>query len=135
MIFIRGIDSAEIEGDHTTILDSRERFVANTSFNPDGPIDEPYIKVETIRGVTFRRPDGTEVVIGASKEAQDIIGIQYEAWHELEGQYKNQCIQRSFAERANKKLIFDNEPLIKTNTALINASLMASIGWIFTGVN
>jgi len=34
-----------------------------------------------VHGRVFRRPsDGYEICIGTSKQAADIIGIQYEAW-------------------------------------------------------
>lgn len=40
---------------------------------------------ELVRGRRFVRPsDGTDIIIGVSKQAADIIGIQYEAWGQLQ---------------------------------------------------
>lgn len=38
---------------------------------------------ELIRGRRFRRPDGKDMIIGMTRQVQDIIGIQYEAWDTL----------------------------------------------------
>jgi hypothetical protein len=42
------------------------------------------LRVETINGSIFRRPDGSTINIGTSKQAQEVIGIQYEDWRNME---------------------------------------------------
>lgn len=47
---------------------------------------------ELIRGRRFVRPsDGIDVYLGCTKEVQDLIGIQYEAWDSLQDRY-NQSV-------------------------------------------
>ena len=56
---------------------------------------------EVIKGRRFRRPsDGTDIVVGCSKQAQDIIGIQYEAWENMEKAMNN--MTNSFVDLQNK---------------------------------
>ena len=45
---------------------------------------ETAVATEVIYGVRFKRPDGSTINIGTSKQAQEVIGIQYEAWKNLE---------------------------------------------------
>lgn len=50
---------------------------------------------EIVRGRRFCRPDGTEVLIVLSEQAADVLGLQYEAWRELEqraeAHYRRAC--------------------------------------------
>ncbi len=53
-----------------------------------GDSGEETVNTDTIRelihGRRFRRSDGTMLLIGCSKQAQEVIGIQYEAWENSE---------------------------------------------------
>lgn len=43
------------------------------------------VLAELIRGRHFHRPsDGAEIVVGVSKQAQEVMGILYESWDELQ---------------------------------------------------
>lgn len=61
-----------------------------------GEMVEAKVAQELVRGRRFRRPnDGMDIVIGCSKQAQDVIGLQYEAWESLENDrdyWHTQCV-------------------------------------------
>jgi hypothetical protein len=46
-------------------------------------------KREKIDKQMFMRPDGTMICIGMSKQAQDVIGIQYESWNKMQKRIKD----------------------------------------------
>ena len=71
MILIKHIEAFEVEGP-----------VGEIAHFPDPETTRP-IERETVRGQTFSRPDGTTICIGTSKQAQEVIGIQYEAWEAM----------------------------------------------------
>lgn len=87
MIIIKDIEFLEVDGDKYEIL----------SKNPSDPIEtvdgkwvDGILVRELIKGVRFRRPrDNIDIVVGTSKQAADIIGIQYECWQNLEMELNN----------------------------------------------
>ena len=44
---------------------------------------ETKVMLELVRGRHFHRPDGTEICIGMSRQAQDILGLQYDIWDNM----------------------------------------------------
>ena len=82
MILISKIEYSEIEpDDHVTVDRYSDRYITS---EPTPKDLAPNIETETIRGTRFVRPsDGTDIVIGCSGEAAELIGIQYEAWDNL----------------------------------------------------
>ena len=87
MILIRSIDVIEIDRDPAEIL----------AWNMPGdiiPVNggaeavEYSVMAELVQGRRYVRRDGKEIVIGVTKQAQDIIGIQYEAWGSLQSDYE-----------------------------------------------
>ena len=76
---------------------------------------------ELIRGRRFVRPsDMTDVVIGLDKDTQDLLGLQYEAWENLQKQ------SDSYARAYNDTL--------DTLGKMKKANLLQRIKWVFTGV-
>ena len=76
---------------------------------------------ELIRGRRFVRPsDGLDIMIGVSKQAQNVIGIQYEAWENMEESH-NLAIDKA-THTANK--------LAK----LKKSNLWKRIKFVFTGI-
>lgn len=75
---------------------------------------------ELVRGRRYVRPDGQELVIGVSKQAQDVIGIQYEAFDTL----------RKESDRYFTEIISMQEEMRKVRSA----SFWVRLKWIFTGV-
>ena len=43
---------------------------------------------ELVKGVRFRKPNGEEIVIGITNQASDVLGIVYDAYHNM-----NQAIE------------------------------------------
>ena len=55
---------------------------------------------ELIKGRRFIRPDGEEVVVGVSKQAQDVLGLLYEDWGKqrralflVQNAYRDVCVK------------------------------------------
>lgn len=83
MIVIKNIDFIEVENDNIKLMTS-------TPSNKNYQIFEN-IEQELIRGIRFRRSDGNEIVIGYSKQAQDILGISFEVFENLKSKYDIEC--------------------------------------------
>jgi len=86
MIIIKHIDFLEVDRTRCEIL-SKPHFEPIFVKDNEGPRlgDFAEIHKELIVGRRFIRPsDGTDIYIGVSKQAQDIIGLQYEAWNNIE---------------------------------------------------
>jgi len=55
-----------------------------------GPYAEVSVLTELVRGRRFLRPsDGTDIVVGLAKDAQNILGLQYEAWENMAQELKD----------------------------------------------
>ena len=115
-----------------------------------GPIHMPTIEVrkEVIEGKVFVDQQGNRVVVGLSKDAQNILGLQYEAWENSEkeintlrkdiSQYRrsvNNLTQENLElnERI-KPLTFENKYHKELIRELTDASLWTRIKWIFKGI-
>ena len=76
---------------------------------------------ELIRGRRFVRPsDGTDIVVGMSIQAEDVIGLQYEAWDEI-----------------NNSLNYFRSSLAKSDSEIMrlkSARFWERFRWLFTGV-
>lgn len=82
MLLITKIEFLDVDGDSHAVVDERQLEPLHPK---DIGMTEEKIVRELVRGRRFTRPnDGVEIVIGLSKQAQDIIGLQYEAWEALE---------------------------------------------------
>lgn len=83
MIVIKHIDFLEVQGER---YEFRHRYISGNNLlmevgTANGTAEALVEEVrELIVGREFRDPSGRTVVVGVSKQAQDIIGIQYEAW-------------------------------------------------------
>lgn len=76
---------------------------------------------ELITGITYRRPtDGAPVLIGASKEAQTILGLMYDETIRI----REACNSFRLGEQRYKKLC----------DTLENSSILSRIKWVFTGI-
>lgn len=75
MIVIKNIDFFETDMDPVEVYD-----------NCVDPTQAEFC-VELIKGRKFTRPDGEKVVVAASKQAQDVLGLLYEAWEDLEKRF------------------------------------------------
>jgi hypothetical protein len=81
MILIRHIDFIET-GMERYQLTELARWGAPTPIGYELADTEQVI--EWVRGVEFTRPDGEKILIGASEQAQEVLGIQFEAWGNME---------------------------------------------------
>jgi len=74
-----------------------------------------------IRGRRFVRPaDGKDVVIGCYPGVETILGLQYDAWENLEQSYESE---------RGKAL-----SILRLYNGLKKASLWSRVKWVFTGV-
>ena len=86
MIVIEHIKYFKVDRDIAEIMQMRpfEAISVITDAGKDYMSSEDLQK-EIIRGRRFVRPyDGTDVIIGTSKQVADLINIQWEAWEEME---------------------------------------------------
>lgn len=82
MLLISKIEFLEVEGDERTIFETKPWEPLKLK---GGEMVEAKVAQELVQGRRFRRPaDGTDIVIGCSKQAADVIGLQYEEWESLE---------------------------------------------------
>jgi len=85
MIIITKIEYIQIERDvHELICcsydpDAEPLYPANS----DEPVSPKEVQ-EIVRGRKFRHPDGREIRVGMSEQAGNLLGLQYEAWQDLE---------------------------------------------------
>ena len=77
MILVKHIEAFEVEGPVGEIAHFEDRPCDYST----QPVFE--LERELVRGRTFIRPDGTTICIGTSKQAQEVLGIQYEAWETM----------------------------------------------------
>jgi len=84
------------------------------------PVEQEIVK-DIIRGRRFRRPrDGTDVCIGIASDPSDLLGLQYEAWDNMESEWNRQRGLTNMVERDRRQLL--------------GANLWTRIKWVFTGV-
>jgi len=113
MIIIKKIEIIETDRDQVALLPMES---PNTLVFPCGN-QEP---VEIIRGRRFRRPsDGTDIIVGVSKQAERIIGIMYESWDNLQKSYDN--ISKEM--RRYRKKVEESK----------KANFMQRLKWLFKG--
>ena len=85
MIIIRSVEVDEVdEGVYTILHRNPCDYIPGTDLPPSTMVSE----VVTCR--QFVRSDGTDVMIGMSCEAADVLGLQYEAWNEMERNLESQ---------------------------------------------
>lgn len=123
MIIIKDVDTIEV--DENTLIQHLIRlsiFDVMPCKDNNGKIvgeDTHYIE-EVVRGRIFRRPrDNKDIVIGMSKKAQYLIGIQYEAWENMEKRIEEK-----------RKEIIKLETIIKKST---EASIFTRLKWLIFG--
>ena len=120
MIVIKHIDFYQTANDLNTIrcYEHRENRWNELAF--DACKNNVNIKTELIKGRIFIRPDGTELIIGCSKQAADVIGIQYEAWDNLQQEHLKAARARDDAYAHIRELS--------------EASFLTRLKWLFIGI-
>lgn len=93
----------------------------------DLSLPEASVTEEKVRGRAFIKPDGERIIIAATKEVQDIIGLQYEAWNEMES--RSEELYRKAIGNSNLAKGFVGQ--LKT---IETASFWRRLKWLFTGV-
>lgn len=119
MILIKNIETIEIDRDPVEILKYNNPFQpvpvnGNTAMEPIEVIKE------FVHGRLFCRPsDGKEINLGMTKQAQDVIGIQFEAWEYLEN-LLSEC--RNYANMKNQQI-----------EKIKSATFWKRLKWLFYG--
>lgn len=109
MILIKNIEMVEVDRDPYEILSTIHPYEAISVYNGSNIEHiEHEVFTELIRGRRFIRPDGKELIIGCSKQAEEVIGIQYESWENLMGLHES---TREELYREKGKLLKANEEL------------------------
>lgn len=110
MILIKKIDTIEVPSDQYPIQ-SFDNF-KELPYRRENDYLPQELKVtqEIVRGITYRTLDGREICIGMSKQAQDAIGLPYEALIE--------ALDR--ADRLHSENISMSHSLKKRNTKILN---------------
>lgn len=86
MIIIKNIEIIEVDRDPWELI-------AKIPMDGVIPVNgnkyiETKLFIELIGGQRFVRPDGKELIIGCSKQAEEVIGIQYEAWGNMSKEWE-----------------------------------------------
>jgi hypothetical protein len=122
MILIESIKYFEVDRDPYTLI-AQEPFGCVPLMTDEGAEYKPMDALtEFVSGRRFCRPsDGTDIVIGMSKDVRDLIGIQYEAYENLEKELSDWINSNGrLAEKINKAE---------------NAGFWQRLKWLFSGIN
>ena len=86
MILIKHIEFIQVDRDPYQMISCSAPYEAVEVLSDKGDVVVPINEVaELIKGRRFVRPsDNVDITIGLSKQAEDVLGIQYEAWDELQ---------------------------------------------------
>lgn len=136
MIIIESMKTVEVKGDQHTLTsllheDMYNPLCVETARGTE-LMSREYVQ-EIIRGRRFITPKGS-IIIGVTKEVQELLGITYEAWENVNqelgrlGRENSGLIRRLVEERA-KTCSLEDEVL-----SLKQASLWVRIKWLFTEV-
>jgi len=123
MILIKGIEYIEVDRDPYQILSESLPYQAvMVSNGTECRPESVECLTEFVSGRRFVRPsDGTDVVIGMSKDVSRLIGIQFEAYENIEKELK-QWINRT------------SELSGKVNKAE-KAGFFQRLKWLFNGID
>jgi hypothetical protein len=124
MIVVKNIDFLETDRDPVELLATTPTHMP--IWCGEEPVQHDAL-IELIRGRRFRRPtDGVDIVVGVSKQAQDVIGIQYEAWDNLQKAYdaEQRNHQRTTSEMYGYKSRVDE---------MLNSSFWQRLKWLILG--
>ena len=85
MLVIRKVEFLEVNKDPLELLATTQPGMPVECGEELVPVD--FFK-ELIRGRRFVRPsDGIDIIVGCSRQAEEVIGLQYEAWDNLQNAY------------------------------------------------
>jgi len=130
MILIKSIDYYEVDRDPIEIINNNPPY-AGVPLISNGSKDIVTCEVlsEWAGGRVFINPqNGLEIKIANSKAVQDLIGIQFEAWDNLQAEHET-CRQNLIAARRNLTKTF------KQINAAHKASVWTRLKWLFKGYN
>lgn len=137
MIVIKSIDYYQFDGDMYKLLHALppQGLMASTK---EGNIHVPADRfVELVKGRMFVRPDGEQVVIGASKQAQKVIGLQYEAWgtliYERDEAYTDLRTATKLKRNALVELGTLKDAVKRGKVKRVNASIWTRLNWLLFG--
>lgn len=89
MIIVKSIEIITVDRDPWEILSLTKPYQAVEVFDP-GKNKPSHISSnafrELISGRRFVKPNGDELLIGCSKQAEDIMGIYYNSWDDMSKQ-------------------------------------------------
>ena len=121
MILIKHIEFCEVDRDSVSIWARINPYGAVEVLSDHGETTVSVSEIrELVRGRRYQRPsDGTDVVIGMSQQAQDVLGLQYEAIETMRDDVDR--YHRLFMSERNKV------------EAAKRASLWDRIKWVFQG--
>lgn len=124
---IRNIDVFETDRDPCAILMEKEpgsQYVGNFDGSDMMPIEQFH---ELIYSREFVRPGGSRIRIGTSKQAADVLGIQYEAWDSM-----NAALETSNMERGKGwQLVWKQR---KELDKIKQAGFWQRVKWLFVGI-
>ncbi len=131
MILIKRIECVQVDGDMVSIMShsplSMPHFPVRNELGEEAFVDTRELHQELVRGRLFRRPDGTEVVIGMSEQCQDLIGLQYEAWDNT----LNNVDRLMAREQA---LVKKNNQISQRLADIHTAPWWRRLRWLFAGI-
>lgn len=142
MIVIRNIDAYEVANDIETVLGGKYPDGLIDIKDPTGQRNERVsVITEHIKGRRYERTDGTTIVVGFSQQAQEVIGITYEAWENadktiMELSQRNALLHRQIEDYRTeiKEATRSMETISYIQKQITQARWLTRIKWVFTGV-
>jgi len=123
VLLIKNIEFIETDRDPYEIINLKSPYEAVEVLSNRGREVVSVNEIrELIRGRRFVRPsDNKDIIVGCSKKAEDVIGIQYEAWDTLE----KDC--QAWSAKTSK--------LISEISDIKKSGLFKRIKFVFTGIS
>ena len=88
MIVIKNIDYVTVDNEREIRFDMYPRHLpCMSAYDPDKILKFDTVETEIVHGRRFVHPDGTDIVIGMTSYVQDLLGIQYDAWDNMQDDY------------------------------------------------
>lgn len=125
MILVKSIEVIEVESNdfHTIQYCNPDTMIR---VNKGRDMLPASVLLELVRGQRFVRGDGTEIVIGMAQPVQDILGLQFEAWENLQNDWSIADNSRVIAGRLAKGYQLELEELS-------SAGFFERLKMLFTG--
>lgn len=104
MLLVRKVDIIETDHDIAELQAMSSSPDASVPVNGGRDMEKISVIKELVKGRLFRRPDGLDIIVGLSRQAQQVLGLYYEVWDQMETTLYSTREQLFKSQRAINKL-------------------------------